>query len=161
MKSSSPPQLTPEHAQRFWTHVRKTEDCWHWTGSLDRDGYGRFKMLGKRYRAHRVALILAGQTLLPDLVVDHLCKTPGCVRPDHLEQITQGDNVRRGGVVGHQWHRGEDQHRACLTADIVRAIRTSSAPTSELARLYGVSYQSVSDARAGRTWKHLDSPSHK
>lgn len=31
-----------------------------------------------------------------DLVIDHLCATPACVNPAHLEPVTQAENVKRG-----------------------------------------------------------------
>jgi hypothetical protein len=34
---------------------------------------------------------------VPDgLELDHLCRVPACVNPDHLEPVTHIENVRRG-----------------------------------------------------------------
>jgi hypothetical protein len=47
-------------------------------------------------RAHRFAYEnLVGE--IPDgLALDHLCRNPRCVNPDHLEPVTHAENVRRG-----------------------------------------------------------------
>jgi HNH endonuclease len=46
--------------------------------------------------AHRVVYeTLVGP--IPDgLVIDHLCRNPRCVRPDHMEPVTNQVNVLRG-----------------------------------------------------------------
>ncbi|MFF9197340.1 HNH endonuclease signature motif containing protein [Streptomyces sp. NPDC014779] len=91
---------------RFLTKVQKQEDgCWLWTGGLLTDsGYGRFAVERKPVIAHRwayehwVAPIPAGHQ------VDHLCRVVLCVRPEHLEAVTQEENRRRqaeaAGAIG-------------------------------------------------------------
>ncbi len=82
---------------RFWSYVEKTDGgCWHWRGLLDSYGYGRFSLDGRTVPAHRFAY---EQTIgpVPDgLQVDHLCCVHACVRPSHLEPVTQAENIRRG-----------------------------------------------------------------
>jgi hypothetical protein len=37
---------------------------------------------------------------VPDgLVLDHLCTNPWCVRPSHLEAVTQRENLMRGETI--------------------------------------------------------------
>jgi hypothetical protein len=78
---------------RFWEWVNKchASGCWLWLGSLDRDGYGLYR--GRP--AHRWAWLADGRTLDPALTLDHLCATRRCVRPDHMEQVTRGENTAR------------------------------------------------------------------
>lgn len=83
-------------ADRFWAKVDTSGDCWLWTGAKDGHGYGYIGNPGGTRLAHRVSWMLAGRSFDPALVLDHLCRTPSCVNPDHLEQVTQGVNVRRG-----------------------------------------------------------------
>ncbi len=72
--------------------------CHIWTGARTPKGYGRFLVNGSHHMAHRVAYVLAGRTLGPDLVIDHLCRNTSCVNPDHLEAVTTQENTARGNA---------------------------------------------------------------
>jgi hypothetical protein len=95
----------------FWKNVHKTDTCWIWTGSKTHHGYGRIGFRRKRVLAHRLSWQLAGRTLERGMVLDHLCRNPLCVNPEHLEQVTQYENVHRGSryypelsnVGSYQW----------------------------------------------------------
>lgn len=83
--------------RHLWARIKKTKTCWIWTGGKTADGYGIIHYRGKRSRAHRIVYeILTGKTAPPSLVSDHLCRTPSCVNPEHLEFVTSAENVRRG-----------------------------------------------------------------
>lgn len=71
--------------------------CWQWTGHLDCNGYGLFKITeGNRVLAHRYWFkILAGE-IPGGLVLDHLCRNRRCVNPAHLEPVTNRTNTLRG-----------------------------------------------------------------
>jgi hypothetical protein len=86
---------------RFWEKVEVAGPCWHWTGATSSNGYGTFAMDARRGRerhmtAHRAAWELLVGPIPAGYVVDHLCKVPHCVNPDHLEPVSQLENVRRG-----------------------------------------------------------------
>lgn len=83
---------------RFWAKVKKTDSCWNWIGKTDQLGYGRFYCCRKNMKVHRFSMVLHGYKLNPKLVIDHLCRNPSCVNPQHLEQVTQEVNARRGIV---------------------------------------------------------------
>lgn len=69
--------------------------CWAWKGTIDHDGYGRVYHLGKKVRAHRLSYELLVGELTPGLVVDHVCRNKACINPDHLELVSQSENVKR------------------------------------------------------------------
>lgn len=102
---------------RFWAHVQPKGgqpyaddplatakgDCWNWNGDSADSGYGRFRLFGRWFQAHRIAYRDFGKPLAEDKNLDHLCRNTKCVNPDHLEPVTQLENVRRGirGAVTH------------------------------------------------------------
>lgn len=137
-------------APRFWRHVNLeggmaylddehsslTKDagqCWVWTGwvgGAKSHPYGRFNVFGSASQAHRISLQEFGVIVPPDLVVDHLCRNTLCVRPNHLEVVTQDENMKRGTRAsgthcknGHEYTpdntriqtRGDKRVRLCRT----------------------------------------------
>jgi hypothetical protein len=90
-------------AERF---CRNSEDkCWPWIGSVDPDGYGLFTHGGRMYRAHRLVYELEVGEIPAGLQLDHLCRVPGCVNPNHLEPVTAAENTRRSPIhFGSQTH---------------------------------------------------------
>ena len=94
---------------RFWAHVDKTSNengCWEWTSALAKNGYGVFRLNRKTIYAHRLAYAISGNDLDSTLVLDHLCRNRKCVNPSHIEQITRGENVRRGIYLNGYCKRG-------------------------------------------------------
>lgn len=70
--------------------------CWLWTGAVDRRGYGAFWFRKRVQRAHRASYIIHRGEVPDGLDLDHLCRTPACVNPWHLEPVTHRENCRRG-----------------------------------------------------------------
>lgn len=88
----------------FWSRVEKSATCWLWQGSVGSTGYGTFRALA----AHRYAYEVTVGPIPAGLVLDHACKVPRCVRPDHLEPVTQSENLRRG--VGFPARQASQTH---------------------------------------------------
>ena len=73
--------------------------CWWWTGGLDPNGYGLIDFWNQKPKqklAHRVVYEFYCGPIADDLELDHLCRTPSCVNPDHLEPVTHAVNMARG-----------------------------------------------------------------
>lgn len=70
--------------------------CWLWTGAVSSTGYGSVGIAGRTHNAHRVAYESATGPIPAGLQLDHLCRVRRCIRPDHLEPVTPGENTRRG-----------------------------------------------------------------
>lgn len=85
--------------ERFWAKVDKDgpNGCWVWTGARDKRNYG---LVNRRewdtVLAHRISYSLVVGEIPEELTLDHLCRNTSCVNPDHLEPVTQRENVRRG-----------------------------------------------------------------
>lgn len=124
----------------FWAKVDpcRTDGCWFWTASRNKLGYGRFYAYGvKSHAAHRYAHELLVGPIPDGLEINHVCRQPSCVNPQHLEAVTHQVNMRLGftgvpsGVqqraktmcpYGHYYSaantyvnpRGERQCRTCV-----------------------------------------------
>lgn len=97
--NSAPIELNIVQANRFWsnvTGVSEPDGCWLWSGRVDGFGYGHFKNQKRSLKAHRVAWTLKRGPIAIGVTLDHLCRTPRCVNPAHLEAVTNKENIRRG-----------------------------------------------------------------
>ena len=66
--------------------------CWLWLGRVEPNGYAKVgtyvKGKVKNYWVHRVAFeVLGGATIPKGYHIDHVCKQPLCINPDHLECV--------------------------------------------------------------------------
>ena len=90
------PAREKDPVKRFWSHVDRAGECWLWMRARDPNGYGRVGWYGAVRLAHRVAYELERGEIPGGLPLDHLCRTPACVRPDHLEPVQTRENTARG-----------------------------------------------------------------
>lgn len=139
------PRRKPE-PERFEERFRKAESCWPWTGSHMVNGYGKFRVDdGKQVLAHRYSYEHHVGPIPDGLVIDHLCRTRNCVNPDHLEPVTNEENLRRGEgygllngmrsacVNGHEYTlentytdpKGKNRCRACSRARYYKEKRAA------------------------------------
>lgn len=68
------------------------DECWPWLGRIASNGYGQYRRHDLAHRAVYEALV---GSIPEGLHIDHLCRNRWCVRPDHLEPVTQAENNRR------------------------------------------------------------------
>ena len=90
--------MTSTNERRFWAKVAKTDSCWIWIAALDKKGYGMFSKGGRlgMMFAHRFSYELHKGAIPEGTEIDHLCRNPRCVNPDHLEAVSHQENLRRG-----------------------------------------------------------------
>lgn len=137
---------------RFYSHVKKTDGCWLWTGGTN-GKYGVFGglpgALGHGY-AHRWAWIFANGEIPKGMHICHHCDTPLCVRPDHLFMGTASDNHRDKVSKGrhhrqlHPMELAGEKNPACkLTDEQVRELRKFWRDTGlsfpKIAKRFGIS----------------------
>src|SRR5690606_13096565 len=86
---------------RFWAKVALPsgpDGCWLWFGSNNGAGYGQLRFPAGQKYAHRLSYEALVGPIPNGMFIDHLCRTPACVRPDHLEPVSPRENVRRGNA---------------------------------------------------------------
>lgn len=105
-------------------YVIQENGCWEWTGGIDRGGYGKWQ----HGKAHRVVYTKLRGPIPEGMQLDHRCRNRACVNPDHLEPVTNRENILRGNghtainarkqtcKRGHNdWKRTAEGGRCCVT----------------------------------------------
>ena len=87
--------VRPTLGQRLANRTDRSGDCWLWTGPIDKNtGYGQISRNRISTGTHVVALELAlGRSIQPGLQANHTCDVRACVRPEHLYEGTQKQNI--------------------------------------------------------------------
>ena len=80
----------------FWDKVAidpNPYECWLWEGTTKPNGYPLVWDGASQKYAHRVAYTLSNGPITPGMAVDHMCRTPLCVNPKHLQVTTREANT--------------------------------------------------------------------
>lgn len=146
--------------------VVNSTGCWLWTGQVRTNGYGQAPTGKRKGRAaaHRFVYEFHMGPIPEGLELDHLCSTPLCVNPEHLEPVTHAENVRRGRSGAHnkvktacpqghkydevntKWYQGRRYCRACANADGKRRRAAKRAVPS--VNMIGAAYTWISAPKA-------------
>lgn len=102
--------LSERDAARFWSKVALPDAEGHmrWQAHRNEHGYGQIRIIDRAWYAHRVSYALAFGEIPAGLVADHLCRMPSCVAPDHLELVTQTENMHRAKQARTHCLRGHE-----------------------------------------------------
>lgn len=167
MKGCGTGNYHPPADVRFWRQVDKSAglgprgDCWEWRGHTVTNGYGVISIKSKNTLTHRFAWILANGDIPAGeghhgTCVCHRCDNRICVNPAHLFLGTHDVNMKDAAAKGRVAGRiGQTAHRAKLTDDEVREIRTDRRLLREIAEDFGVSQTTISGIRRRTLWVHL------
>ena len=111
-------------AERFWSHVDTSGECWEWTAATRGNGYGQFYIGGRRKMidAHRYSAMLHFGMFDKRLLVCHTCDNMTCVRPEHLflgdHSANVQDMVAKGRAMwGGKCKRGHDLSATGVSAN--------------------------------------------
>lgn len=176
------PRLNAVLAERFWSRVQQSDNCWLWLGSYNKiTGYGTLSVDHYPRLVHRLSWELSNGPIPKGKHVLHHCDVKLCVRPSHLFLGTQQDNVadrhakgrtargpdkrphpRGAAYWAHRTRdtiaRGERVGGSKLTeADVlaIRRLRAEGWTLDRLAKTYGVRLSNIHMIVTGKTWKHL------
>jgi len=99
--------------ERFFdkAEVIPFHECWEWSGSCDKAGYGRITLDGKSLLTHRVSWEIHNGMKIPDgAFICHHCDNPSCVKPEHLYAGSHTDNMRDRLIRGRGPKRFRNSH---------------------------------------------------
>lgn len=84
---------------RFFYRIDFTNTCWIWLGCKSGGDYSQFnhKINGKwtKTLVHRFSYELFRGKIPDGFQLDHLCRNTRCVKPNHLELVTNRENTIR------------------------------------------------------------------
>lgn len=128
--------------------MQRSGGCWNWLRLFQSSGYGRIKISGRTFVAHRAVYEALVGPVAQTLQLDHLCRNRRCVNPDHLEPVTPQVNQLRsplspsainarkthcakGHVLsGSNVRIRSNGSRRCQTCEYARQKRLRSTPAA-------------------------------
>ena len=154
------PLLSDAVKARFWSKVKRDGECWNWTATTTKAGYGRFQLGGCAWPATHVALTLCGAPRPDKGQALHSCDNARCVNPGHLRWGTHDDNMtdkiernRCSRLVGTR-----NPNAMPVTDETIRLktlILTSPKSDRVLARELGKAKTLILEIRHGLKWRHV------
>lgn len=137
--------------------------CHIFQGCKTKGGYGRIRVDGVHWMAHRYALAVhLKRPLREGCVVMHSCDNPSCVNPAHLSEGTQKENIEdcrakgrmiRGGASGKRLSHAERVQQSFDKR--LNAVLSTNGTDAEVAKKLGLNIQWVKKARAGKLSMHV------
>jgi hypothetical protein len=158
-------EFSQKDIERFWSkvNIKGEDECWNWTASLHRSGYGHYKIKNEVKGPHQCALWLACCPQIENKThALHTCKQNRiCCNPKHLYWGDNQDNMndKINDETGY-CAKGILHPMVKLTEEQVLEIRQKYKPRiytyKMLADEYGLSGKSVVCSIVNRqSWKHI------
>ena len=157
--------LTYETLKRFWNkvNVKSDNECWNWTASKKKHGYGKLGVGKGQEVAHRVSWVIHYGKIPKGMCVCHHCDNPSCVNPKHLFLGVHADNMldmkKKGRAKGHI---GESNPKAILSEPEVIEMRkiydsheNKYGLTKRMSNAYEVPYGTLQKVVRRYTWNHI------
>lgn len=143
--------------EKFWKNVLKTNKCWIWKRSVDRDGYGLYK-LSNEVRAHRIAWVLNNGSIPRGKCVLHRCDNPTCVKPMHLWIGTTQDNSKDMTNKGRSTRGSRNGNSKLIEKDVIeiRELYSSGKLSQEhIARKFRMKQPQICQIILRNFWTHI------
>lgn len=142
--------LSASDIERFWSKVeiRGENECWIWQATTNQSGYGRIRVNGTLFQAHRIAYVIRNGSIDDALFCCHTCDNPPCCNPSHLFLGTASDNMqdmsRKGRNISqthpenlargdkHGSHTHPERHWSRTHPEVAIARRGEGNPSAKL-----------------------------
>ena len=116
--------------------------CWLWLRSKTSMGYGNLTIKNKQILAHRYVYEKFKGPIPEGLTLDHSCRNPICVNPDHTEPVTHAENCRRG-------KRAKLNHEVVA---IIKKMKVYGWKSIDIAKFFKVERNTILTALRGQSW---------
>lgn len=127
--------------------------CWEWSGCRFSTGYGCMSVGNKLLGAHRIVWEMHNGIKIPEgLLVRHSCDNRACCNPYHLSIGTVQDNSD-DMVSRNRQAQGESHGMAKISEKDAKDIVDSTLSYSALAKMYGLSKNSIAKIKTGGSWR--------
>lgn len=139
--------------EKFWSNVKIGDGCWEWNAGCGKPGYGIFQYTVKHpfksvkhlVSSHRYSYAFWNKKSLKEIdCVLHKCDNRKCVRPDHLFEGSNLDNIKDRTKK----NRGNGEKIQKITAQQCKEIQelysTGKYRQKDLAYKFGVDQSHVS-----------------
>lgn len=125
--------------------VRGADECWTFSGNMNK-GYGCVKLpSGKQEAAHRIAYEHFVGPIPDGFDVDHICFNPACCNPKHLEAVPHRENMRRMWRAGRARPSGRRMNAYCPA--LVACAAASPLSSRQAEKVFSVGYRNIIKVR--------------
>jgi hypothetical protein len=132
------------HFRRRLIHyvIDPETNCWNWQLSTNSNGYGMINIEGTHRKAATVYYEFYKGRVPIGLSLDHLCRNRKCINPDHLEPVSNAENIRRGKNAKLNFTAVQE----------IKSLQASGLDMKSISKLYHVSKNCIFDVLHNITW---------